>query len=109
MAVDRREKTSDEKYLKALGVRPAILGREPELEDVIEDLRDDVNALSTLSAINENKNGITAAQASNIEESIGKLGVFELEFIPPTAKAPAFVVIKTRYQGKFISTRLALK
>jgi len=53
MAVTRREKASDSKYSKALGGRPALSGREPELEDVVEDLRDDVNDLCNLANLVE--------------------------------------------------------
>ena len=72
MAVARREKTTDPKYKAAIGVRPPLIedsnrqGREPELEDIIEDLRDDMNAMCDLSALNEGKTGITSSQASAI-------------------------------------------
>ena len=49
MAVSRREKASDAKYKTAIGVRPAETNREFELEDVIEDLRDDVNGVIDLA------------------------------------------------------------
>ena len=55
MAVSRREKASDAKYSSAIGTRPpltedsGVTGREYELEDVIEDLRDDVNDIADLA------------------------------------------------------------
>lgn len=49
MSVSRREKASDSNYESAVGVRPSMASREPELEDVIEDLRDDVNDLADLA------------------------------------------------------------
>ena len=49
MAVSRREKTSDNNYSKAIGVRPTETNKEPELVDVIEDLRDDVNDVCDLA------------------------------------------------------------
>ena len=61
MAVARREKNTDVKYTTALGNRPPLTedsgrtGREFTIEDVIEDLRDDVNDICDLSAINEAK------------------------------------------------------
>tara|TARA_R110002020_G_scaffold153128_3_gene332265 strand:- start:4666 stop:4926 length:261 start_codon:yes stop_codon:yes gene_type:complete len=51
MAISRREKESDSKYSSAIGVRPTMENREAELEDVIEDLRDDVNELVDLANI----------------------------------------------------------
>ena len=59
MAVSRRAKASDVKYTAAIGTRPPLTedsgmtGREYELEDVIEDLRDDVNAISDLANLVE--------------------------------------------------------
>lgn len=47
--VSRREKDSDSKYSKAIGTRPSLSNREPILDDVIEDLRDDVNDLADLA------------------------------------------------------------
>jgi hypothetical protein len=49
MAVSRREKSSDAKYAAAIGTRPSTTNREFELEDVIEDLRDDVNDVADLA------------------------------------------------------------
>lgn len=55
MAVSRREKASDVKYSSVIGTRPAltedsgVTGREYELEDVIEDLRDDINDVADLA------------------------------------------------------------
>lgn len=81
MAVSRREKNTDVKYSKAIGVRPPLIednnkqGREPELEDVVEDLRDDINALCDLSAINENKAALSPAQAAAITANTAKNGI----------------------------------
>ena len=47
--VSKREKTTDVKYKTAIGVRPPTTDREFELEDVIEDLRDDVNGVIDLA------------------------------------------------------------
>ena len=49
MAVSRREKTSDTKFSTVIGTRPSTSDREFELDDVIEDLRDDVNDLADLA------------------------------------------------------------
>lgn len=51
MAVSRREKSNDSKYSVAIGNRPSLDNREPEIADVVEDLRDDVNDLSDLANI----------------------------------------------------------
>jgi len=81
MAVARREKNTDTKYAKVIGTRPPLIednnkqGREPELEDVVEDLRDDINALCDLSAINENKAALSPAQASAIAANTAKNGI----------------------------------
>jgi len=78
MAVARREKNTDAKYTTALGDRPPLtedggrIGREFTLEDVVEDLRDDINSLCDLSATNEAKVGITTAQASAITTNSAK-------------------------------------
>tara|TARA_B100000287_G_scaffold435175_1_gene502249 strand:- start:1995 stop:2360 length:366 start_codon:yes stop_codon:yes gene_type:complete len=75
MAVSRREKNADANYIGAIGTRSDLGSREPELEDVIEDLRDDMNAMCDLSAINEAKVGITTAQARAITDNTAKRGV----------------------------------
>ncbi len=81
MAVSRREKASDAKYSVVIGDRPPLsedsgrAGREYDLEDVIEDLRDDVNDICDLSATNESKVGITSAQASAITANTAKTGL----------------------------------
>ncbi len=78
MAVARREKNTDVKYTTALGDRPPLTedggrtGREFTIADVVEDLRDDVNDICDLSAINEAKVGITTAQASAITANSAK-------------------------------------
>ena len=72
MAVSRREKDSDSNYSKAIGTKPDLTSREPDIEDVIEDLRDDMNAMCDLSAVNEAKVGITTAQASAINANSAK-------------------------------------
>lgn len=78
MAVARREKNTDAKYTTALGDRPPLtedggrIGREFTIEDVIEDLRDDINSLCDLSATNEAKVGITSSQASAITANSAK-------------------------------------
>lgn len=54
-AVSKRDKATDGNYKKAIGAKPALVssdglvGREPDIEDVIEDLRDDVNSLCDLA------------------------------------------------------------
>ena len=81
MAVARREKNTDVKYTTALGDRPPLTedngrtGREFTIEDVIEDLRDDVNDICDLSAVNEAKVGITTAQADAIIANTAKVGL----------------------------------
>ena len=53
--VSKRDKSTDNNYKKAIGVKPplvssdGLVGREPDIEDVIEDLRDDVNGLCDLA------------------------------------------------------------
>lgn len=53
--VSKRDKATDSNYKKAIGAKPALVssdglvGREPDIEDVIEDLRDDVNSLCDLA------------------------------------------------------------
>ena len=49
MAVSRREKATDPKFAEAIGVRPPTTDREFEIDDVIEDLRDDVNNIADLA------------------------------------------------------------
>lgn len=51
MPVARREKNSDSNYSSAIGARPSMTDREPEIADVIEDLRDDVNNIADLANI----------------------------------------------------------
>jgi len=89
MAVARREKNTDPKYKKVIGVRPPLIednnkqGREPEIEDIIEDLRDDVNAMCDLSALNEGKTGITSSQASAITSNsseVAKIAPFTFTY-----------------------------
>ena len=75
MAVSRREKNSDANYIGAIGTRSDLTSREPALEDVIEDLRDDMNAMCDLSAANEAKVGITTAQATAITDNTAKRGL----------------------------------
>lgn len=81
MAVSRREKDTDIKYTTALGHLPDLtedggtIGREYTIEDVIEDLRDDMNAMCDLSATNEAKVGITTAQARAITDNTAKVGL----------------------------------
>ena len=53
MAVSRREKASDAKFTEAIGTRPPTTNREFEIDDVIEDLRDDVNNISDLANLVE--------------------------------------------------------
>jgi len=109
MAVDRREKASDEKYLKALGTRPPLTNREPELEDVIEDLRDDVNALSTLSATNEGKDGITSTQSNGITESLSRLGGMALAYIPANGRVSAKLQISYNDHGVTKTALISMK
>jgi hypothetical protein len=89
MAVARREKNTDPKYKKVIGVRPPLIednnkqGREPEIEDIIEDLRDDMNAMCDLSALNENKTGISSSQAASITNSateVAKIAPFTFTY-----------------------------
>lgn len=81
MAVARREKNTDPKYKAAIGTRPPLIdsdgriGREPDALDVIEDLRDDMNSMCNLSALNEGKTGITSSQASAISANTAKNGI----------------------------------
>ncbi len=72
MAVSRREKNSDSNYVGAVGSRPVESNKEPDLLDVIEDLRDDMNSMCDLSATNEAKVGITSSQASAITANTQK-------------------------------------
>jgi len=92
MAVDRREKDSDAKFMTALGGRTDLTNREPELADVVEDLRDDVNALSTLSA-----------------DSELKLGGMIIQFVPPAGRTGAKVILKTVFNGKTLAATIPMK
>lgn len=47
--VTRREKATDSKYSKSIETRPALSSREPIIDDIVEDLRDDVNGLCDLA------------------------------------------------------------
>lgn len=47
--VSKRDKSTDSKYSKVLGDKPSLSDREPDIGDVIEDLRDDVNSLCDLA------------------------------------------------------------
>jgi hypothetical protein len=47
--IPRREKGDDDNYVSAIGNLPPATDREPVVEDVIEDLRDDVNDLCDLA------------------------------------------------------------
>ena len=49
MAVSRRETATDTNYTAAIGDRPSMSSREAEVEDVIEDLRNDVNDICDLA------------------------------------------------------------
>lgn len=111
MAVARREKTTDPKYKAAIGVRPPLIedsnrqGREPELEDIIEDLRDDMNAMCDLSALNEGKTGITSSQASAIVANTSKTGISSSQASAITANtakkglSPCFIRLDSPASG----------
>ena len=106
MAVSRREKASDAKYSSAIGTRPSSSNREFEIEDVIEDLRDDMNAMCDLSAANEAKTSfpgfgttstkalrgntttITPTQAAEITANTAKIGQ-KFQFYQTTASSTA--------------------
>jgi len=107
MAVSRREKTSDVNFSKAIGSRPVEQDKEPELIDVIEDLRDDINDMCDLSALNEAKVGITTAQASAITANTAKnsfdatsqtvvaaMRAFSFTFVAASGRTPARLVIQ---------------
>lgn len=78
MAVSRREKATDTKYSSVIGSTVPLTddggrtNREFTIEDVVEDLRDDINSLCDLSATNEAKVGITSSQASAITANSAK-------------------------------------
>ena len=103
MAVARREKNTDPKYKKVIGVRPPLTednnkqGREPEIEDVIEDLRDDMNAMCDLSALNKAKVSITPSQASaitNNSSEVTKIAPFNFTYLPGKKGAPGAIRIE---------------
>tara|TARA_R110002074_G_scaffold387387_1_gene569523 strand:+ start:401 stop:664 length:264 start_codon:yes stop_codon:yes gene_type:complete len=72
MAVSRREKNNDSKYSVAIGARPSLDNREPELADVIEDLRDDVNELADLANIID---GFTLAYKAAVGRTLATLTI----------------------------------
>ena len=90
MAVSRREKASDAKYSAAIGTRPPTTDREFELEDVVEDLRDDINSLCDLSATNEAKVGLTTAE-SNL---LTMLRAFSFTYTAASGRTPARLTIQ---------------
>jgi hypothetical protein len=88
MAVSRREKNSDSNYVGAIGSRPTE-DREPDLLDVIEDLRDDMNSMCDLSASNEAKVGLTTGQ-SNL---LTMLSDYSFSFTAASGRDPAKLTI----------------
>jgi|TARA_B100000768_G_scaffold58405_1_gene56526 hypothetical protein len=111
MAVARREKNTDPKYKAAIGTRPPLIdsagriGREPDALDVIEDLRDDMNSMCNLSALNENKTGITSSQASAITANTAKNGISSSQAAAITANtakkglSPCFIRLDSPASG----------
>jgi hypothetical protein len=109
MAVARREKNADTKYMAAIGTRPPLTdndsgseGREPDVLDVIEDLRDDMNAMCDLSATNENKTGISSTQASRITDNateVAKIAPFTFTFSAGTRGGRASLIIRHTSSG----------
>jgi len=83
MAVSRREKASDSKYLVAIGTRPSLTNREPEIGDVVEDLRDDVNDLADLANVIE---GFTFGYAAARGRTPAKLTITH------TASSKRFII-----------------
>lgn len=83
MAVSRREKANDSKYSIAIGTRPSLSNREPEMGDVIEDLRDDVNDLSDLANLVE---GFTFAYTAAAGRASAKLTITH------TASSKTFII-----------------
>lgn len=89
MVVSRREKSSDAKYSSVIGTRPpltedsGVTGREYELEDVIEDLRDDINDVSDLANIVE---GFTLAYTAASSRALAKLTITH------TASSKTFII-----------------
>jgi len=91
MAVSRREKNSDSNYVSAIGSRPSE-NKEPDLLDVIEDLRDDMNSMCDLSATNEAKVGLTSAQTSLLT-TLSAFG-FTYTASPDGGRTPASLTIR---------------
>lgn len=83
MAVARREKNSDTNYSSAIGVRPLMTDREPEISDVIEDLRDDVNNLCNLANLVD---GFTFAYTAAAGRARAKLTITH------TASSKTFII-----------------
>lgn len=87
-AVTKRDKATDSTYSKAIGTKPALVssdglvGREPDIEDVIEDLRDDVNGLCDLA---------------NLVDG------FTFTYVAPKGKAKALLNITHTSSGKIFS------
>jgi len=83
MAVSRREKNTDSKYSKAIGVTPPLSNREPIIDDVVEDLRDDVNDLCNLANLID---GFTFAYTAPAGRARAKLTITH------TASSKTFII-----------------
>ena len=81
--VSRREKATDSKYSKAIGVRPSLTSREPIIDDVVEDLRDDVNNLCNLANLVD---GFTFAYTAAAGRAPAKLTITH------TASSKTFII-----------------
>tara|TARA_R100001443_G_scaffold117393_1_gene141964 strand:- start:134 stop:442 length:309 start_codon:yes stop_codon:yes gene_type:complete len=90
MAVSRREKNSDSNYVSAIGSRPVESNKEPDLLDVIEDLRDDMNSMCDLSASNEAKVSFdTTSQAV-----VAMIRDYSFTFTAASGRTPARLTIQ---------------
>ena len=83
MAVSRRETASDSNYSVAIGAKTDLTNREPDIEDVVKDLRDDVNDICDLANLIE---GFTLNYRAPVGRNPAKLTITH------TASSKTFII-----------------